>query len=161
MSTYLRCVCKPLYRKTILFDYLIMIKWFIFKFYSNTIMKKGLIFILCRNMITTKGFQKGFKWDSGRKSCLVPHLAQPTSLNITRYNHFSTTLSTFSFVDITRQSYFLQLLWISESYFSTTSQEFPNFSISHPNSSQFFERICSVFIWINALISFPSQVQPW
>ena len=113
-----------------------MIKWFIFKLYSNTIMKKGLIFILCRNMIMEKGFK--FKWDSGRKSCLVPHLAQPTSLNITRYNHFSTTLSTFSFVDITRQSYFLQLLWISESYFSTTSQEFPNFSISHPKTSQFF-----------------------
>ena len=71
------------------------------------------------------------------KSCLVPHLAQPTSLNITRYNHFSTTLSTFSFVDISRQSYFLQLLWISESYFSTTSQEFPNFSISHPTVLSF------------------------
>ena len=36
--------------------------FFIFKLYSNTIMKKGLIFILCRNMITTKGFK--FKWDS-------------------------------------------------------------------------------------------------
>ena len=39
-----------------------MIKWFIFKLYSNTIMKKGLIFILCRNMIMEKGFK--FKWDS-------------------------------------------------------------------------------------------------
>ena len=74
-----------------------------------------------------KGFK--FKWDSGRKSCLVPHLAQPTSLNITRYNHFSTTLSTFSFLDITRQSYFLQLLWIFESFFSTTCRNFQTFPI--------------------------------